>query len=161
MSIYWKTFCTDEQSFVYVWSDTLPTECPNSSLHSIYDFTDIDREEQVLRINNIFTSKTDVYTRALLFQYNSNTLGLLRRIKAIIYCDGTTTNFDVKLMDITNKTVLLETNCTNTNPTIMVDLGVVSSSPTDECILELQIRRGNGGGNIYLYECIVYRGLLS
>lgn len=161
MSTYWRAFCVAENDFVYEWSNTRPTVCPNNSEHTVYEFADVDNEQEVLRMNPVSTTNTNVYNRALLFHYNAPALGILRRIKAIIYCDGTTTNFDVKCIDITNRVVVLETNCTNTNPSVVVDLGVVSSSPTGQCVMELQIKRGNGNGKIYLYELCLYRGLLE
>lgn len=64
-------------------------------------------------------------------------------IKAVVHTnDGR--NMDVRIVDVTNKRVLLDvTNIAYKEP-VMLNLGVPKTLPKEQALIEIQIRRGSG-----------------
>jgi hypothetical protein len=153
MTTLWKLFCTTENIWISVWSDTQPDVCPNNDLHEIVASTIniLNKETEMIHFSNLNKIiSSDVFTRIVLINYHFNTYQTLKRIKCIAYCTGTTTSFTFKLVDLTTASVLLTSTSENTTPDIVTDLGVIEISPTDDAVLELIVKRDNGSGSIYI-----------
>jgi hypothetical protein len=159
MSTRYRIYCITEDSWQYEWSDTPLLECPIDSGHTVNNNScqELEAEKEVLRISGLSSSiKNTSLKRVIQFQYNTDVLGPIRRIKAIAYVDGSSTSFDIQLYDITNVTSLLDTTSSVVVEDSIVDIGVVSSPPSGEVVLEISAKRNNGNGKVKFSEIVVY-----
>lgn len=77
--------------------------------------------------------------------------------KSISYMDSGATSYDIRILDKTNKTILLSTNLTNTEESIQ-DLGVLSNLSTSTSQIEVSIRKngGNKKDKVYIESVTIY-----
>lgn len=163
MSIKWRIYCITESGWQEQWSDTSLTECPNDAGHTINtaSIQELEKSKELLRIpisNSLRGVSTTDYQRVTKFQFNPTLYDTLRVVKIIAYKDGNATSFDVQLYDATNQNELCIGNFTTTVEETVSSLGSVSNLPTEECVLEVNIKR-NGGtqrSTIYIDEIVLY-----
>tara|TARA_R100001163_G_C5068136_1_gene207977 strand:+ start:3328 stop:3945 length:618 start_codon:yes stop_codon:yes gene_type:complete len=63
-------------------------------------------------------------------------------------CSNTDTIYSVRLYDETNFQILFEKTGLNNTDFELIDLGIPLNQPTTDALLELQIKKTNGSGNI-------------
>lgn len=162
MSIRWKIYCTEsgDEGWKSVWSDTEPTTCPNDEAHSInVDSVVMDtREVEVIRLTNLRkTIRKSMFERIVVCQYRPHILGTLRRVCIVVSIEpGTTTEYELELLNITGRYVISTKVITDMNQDVLIDLGVVSNPPTEECCIELNGKRNNGNSIITINEIVFY-----
>lgn len=164
MATKYRIYCTEigDEGWQELWSDTVPTECPNNALHTINanSVQILDVSTEIFRINSFNIGKTsnNNFTRIIKTFYSKNLLPL-RLVKGIVYKTGNMDSFDLQIYDITNQNeLLLVNNITNENEQITINLGIISNPPTNDCIIEINLKK-NGGNNksqIILDELIFY-----
>lgn len=103
MSTQYRVYCVPEGRFVYTWSDTKPTECPNNSNHPI---------------------------RAVLFVKESTineTEGLISNANKISIGGPVNENYELSVTSATNNGVLIKTG--NSSATAALDVQDASGNP--------------------------------
>lgn len=140
-----------EKEIVGRWSLITDTD----ELNNLFDS---DEQQQ---INQLYQSHIKIITSGSITLISSS---VYRTIESIIYkgdianeivkinlnaqaltSDG---NFSARMYDVTNNHLIAEqTGLTNTRPTI-IDLGTIQYQPTNNCLLEIQIKKDSGTGRI-------------
>ena len=157
----WRIYCQEpgDEGWQTVWWNMQPTNCPNSNDHAVnvYSVQEIANETEQIRLTDLNkTVATTNYTRVARAVYNTTILPPIRRIKGTLYCDGTTTSYDVKIVDSTNVTTLLEATLTNTDEeTVALNIGTIDTPPSSEFVAEIYVKRNDGTGSVYVNELIV------
>jgi hypothetical protein len=163
MSTKWRIYCADEseEGWKYIWSDTTPTECPNSSTHQIRGVNSVGIEIPVVRvIPSITSTNSSNYTRIATINYNEDTMGSLRRVKVLSYNDSGATEHSVEVFDATSNISLISANLTSTIDFAVNDVGVFSGTGIDpgENLLEIYLKKtgGNNSQKAYISQIILY-----
>src|SRR3972149_505081 len=133
MSKRWNIYCLDEAGWQFVWSETIPTTCPNNPAHSV----DLTQERRVIAIEKLVMnivprdpiSKSSNWTRMAVFSYDPQSLNKLYRIKLIAYMEPSITSFDCELFDVTNNQSLCQTTFTNTNQDSLLIMTPITTPP--------------------------------
>lgn len=158
MSKKWRIYCTEpgDEGYKYTWSDTVPTECPNDPGHSFNtdSIVVIGRELPLIRI---FPHTTRVrgsnYTEVATCHFNPDDYEVeLRRVNVLSYIDDGATSYDVELFDRNNNVQLAEGNFTNMSGEVQQQFtGVVSSPPSSNTVLEINIKKTGGNNKKYAH----------
>lgn len=148
MSISWRGWCEDESMWIYKWSDTEITQCPNDTNHTLrVDSVSAQYTKKLLVMVDIDADITNtVYTLAKSFSFpGSNLVGNIHSITTTGYIvDAGVTSFDIKVRDTTHDQTIAEiTNLTATTPT-NYNLGAISSVPAGPSSLEVHVRKTGG-----------------
>ena len=160
MTTKYRIYCTEsgDVGWKYVWANSPPTECPNNVAHTVNSgsISEVSKETIFFRVQKLDSTNNTSYTRlaTVLFDGSNH---VLRRVKALSYCDSGVTSYDIQIYDATNTTELISNNFTNSSFQIN-DLGIVSSSPTTEIVLEVYAKKTGGNTSKYTYidEIIFY-----
>ncbi len=167
MSKKWRVYCTEpgDEGYKYVWSDTVITECPNDSGHSVNtDITTLVGSEKPLIRISPYTTKVrgSNYTEVATCHFDPDEYpGELRRVNVLSYIDSGATSYDVEVFDRDNNIQLVETNFTNKSEEVEQQFtGIISSPPSSKTVLEINIRKigGNNKQYVHLSEIIFYFG---
>ena len=160
MSINYRIYCNTEVGWVSTWSDTAPTACPNDAGHSVNENSvqELSISQELLRIPIHANSKSNTFSRLSKFQFNPTVNGTIRTAKAICYKEGTMTDFTVQIYDATHNLEIINVTISNTVEETVVDLGAVTNHPTENCVLEVSIKRngGNSKSIAYVDEIVLY-----
>ena len=151
MSTKWRIYCTEpgDEGWHTAWSDMAITTCPSNVAHSVNSnsVTEIAREKEAFRITpTILDSDSTELLRMARIHYSTSLHGTLRRIKFIGNKEGNISSYDVEVYDVTNQVSLISANFTNTGIDDLNDLGVISSPPSGDVILEINAKQTNGTG---------------
>jgi hypothetical protein len=115
-------------------------------------------------LSHFMTNKTktdssdyvSVATNIYLGSFNS---GVIKKIEVVAWSNNSARSFDIKIIDQTNMTTIVEkTNNTNTSPMI-IDMGVITNCPINRALLILLIRDNNAVINTdfaYINDAIIY-----
>lgn len=97
------------------------------------------------------------YTAMSRFSYRgSGLVGAPTNIKAVAYCSQSTSNYSIRLQDVTNGVTIVEkNNLNNTSPEI-IDLGLVSNIPNGESIFEVQVKSGSASNAVNISSLSLY-----
>lgn len=164
MSIYWRIFCVTDNQWEFEWSDTALTECPVNNLHSVILSSNQDIGQE--KIVSTYSTPVSIITpgffkRICSISYNTSDFGSLRRIKMIAKKSEQATSFDINIVDFTNNIILLTvSNLTNEDDNINIDLGVITSPPNGQVILEISGRL-NGTGELVVNEITLISGFID
>jgi len=162
MTSLWRIYCTDagDTGWQEIWSNTAPTTCPNDIGHTVNSdsIQHIAREVEVLRISGMDTKElqTEYMTRFVQFQYDTDILGPIRRIKVIARGTDGVTSFDLQVYDITNLISLVDTTETNTEPDVVIDMGAIITPPSGSVIIEVSGKRNTSSGSVFMDEVVVF-----
>ena len=162
MSNKYRIYCTDEvdEGFKTVWVDTPPTTCPNDAGHSVNvnSISSIGVVEEALRISNINTKlSSSSFKRVIVFQYNPVVLGEMHSVRILASVSGgNTTSYTLELLNLTNQTTIVSKSITNLSEDVIIDIGTITTPPTEESVIELNVKRDNGSGKITFNEIVVY-----
>lgn len=144
---------------VYVWSDTIPTECPNNSGHTIdtssiniIETRNADRNLPIIPKTTVINNSGYIRIATEIFSGSQYATA-----KSISYMDSSVTSYDIQIYDKYNKQILLTKNLTNTQEGLQ-DLGVLSNLPLSSTQLEISVKRngGNAASNIYIQSVTIY-----
>lgn len=161
MSKKYIIYCTDEvdKGFKVVWGDNPPSECPNDAGHSVNldSVIPIGSIREALRISNIDKRiKSKSKERVIVFQFNPTILGQMRNARILATVRGNTTSYTLELLNLTTRTTIIDTTVTDLSEDVIIDIGTVTNSPTEECVIELNVSRSNGSGQIIFNEIVIY-----
>jgi hypothetical protein len=146
MSTYWRIFCQTENDWSYGWSDTPLTVCQNDSGHTVSsDSTQelyLEKNLMTTSLNQDFNSSD--YIKMFQFTYKSKVAGLYR-LKAVIYSVGNVDSFNVRVINMTTKKIIIETgDITNTDQNILYVLDTATidndASLVEDSVMSLSIR---------------------
>ena len=156
----WRIYCTNEGDVGWqeLWSVAKPTTCPNNVAHSVNpnSVQDIGQEIESVHLYKDKVVNTTSYMRVSKIKYHTSIQGTIRSVKLGIHSDTGVTSYDVQIFDQTNKTELIETTLTNTDIEDNIKTtGVIQSPPSDDFILEVNVKRNGGTGSIYVSEIII------
>lgn len=102
------------------------------------------------------------YFRIADFQYaGSDVNGLINQIDIISYKDNNVTSYDIKIVDVTNATIIKEMTGFSNNSAELIEILPLSNIPTSQALIEIQAKRNGGKGNsksIYFQSINVYYG---
>lgn len=141
MSYRYKILCTIH-GYQEIWSDTLPTTCPINAADPVnQDMTYIDG---MLRpgtqisptLNTISFSQ---FTRVGSAFFDTNSMGVLKRIGLYSYCDEGVTSYTVEVYDRTNLTALATATFSNTNDYALNYVENVTELSSTPVIIEIFI----------------------
>lgn len=157
MSFYYRIFCITEDTWIYHWDNTSPTECPNNSEHQVSGTQLIKSEALVSSYNSINRSiSSTTFSRILLFSYKTSISGTIRRIVILAHSDVGVDSFTIQVFDKTNVNALIETTSTNKIEIEPVDLGAIEFPPDNDVIIEILIKVNSGTGNVYITDISIY-----
>ena len=167
MSKRWRIYCTEpgDEGWQYVWSDTVITECPNDSGHSVNTniTTLVGEEKPLIRILPHTTKvRGSNYTEVATCHFDPDEYsGELRRVKVLSYLDNGATSYDIEVFDRDNNIQLVENNFTNISEEVQQQTtGLISSPPSSKTVLEINIKKTGGNNSKYarISEIIFYFG---
>lgn len=171
MSIRYRVYCKTDQRFEYVWTDTLPTECPVDPAHDINvdSIESYEEEHEVYPISCArYKTKNKSYTRILTFHYDEHTMGIIRRFEYMSYMDKKNEDDDnnppsywIEVYDQTTSTSLMETEFTNTSVDA-VKTQALDTPLIHDHLISINLRRDNSTSsrNVYLESVTPFRILL-
>ena len=164
MSIQWRIYCTEpgDVGWHYEWSDTAITTCPNNPTHTVNpdSVQEVARETEAFRLNfTNLTSEATSYSQIAEMYYPTSIHGPIRRMKFYGALSGSVTSYDIELYDVTNHVSLITKNFTNTDSSILLDLGVVGTPPTGDVTLAVngqQIGGTTTSDYFFIDQIVVY-----
>lgn len=149
----YRIFCSTEGQFVTVWSNTPPTTCPTNGSHDVNpDSVDEVSIEETYHRTAVQSSNTGYVIAMQLLNQPSRPFQFVKVICSVQ--DGTAS---IRLYDVSNVQVLTEsTPFSNVNPAV-VELPAITYVPTEESIVEIQVKKVTGNDNVMLDTVILYR----
>ena len=150
----YRVFCLDENEYVTIISNTIPSECPNNSSHNIN--SDLTSVIQTLNLGNsldIIPRKND-FNKSSYKRLSSNVFPgtSYASAKCVSYMSSSS-SYSIQIFDKNNHQILLEKTFTNTEESIQ-DLGVLTNLSSDLTQLEIS-GKVTGGGKAYLESVII------
>ena len=145
-------------STIALYFDQVLTPTEESDLNSFmttYTFPELNTFQETIRINGYFTAKGARYKKIVNFYYPYTKKDTIDKIELNVYADGSTTSYDVQIIDLLNATKLLEQTLTNTVPDVISNI-TLTSQPTHNAVLEISVKGNNGNGTIHVNEIILY-----
>lgn len=141
-----ETITNGTPTHVYVWSDSVPTECPNDSLHTINTSTITvietkDIEKKITLVSEEISTDQTSNKRIAAGAFPGTTYA---KSKIISKMDSDITSYDITLFDKDNKQTLLTANLTNSGESVQ-DLGELTNLSGSPFQMEVFVKK-NGGG---------------
>ena len=160
MSTKYRVYCTEpgDEGFQYVWSDTVPTECPNDAGHSINVASIIAVSILVPTYRETVHNtkiKSKDYFRISTILYNKK-MGEIKKIKVLSFMDQHVTDYSVEVILRSDFSNIAEAIFTNTTSNIN-DLGTIQSIPDGDVEIEVNIKRTSSKNNKHVHiEKIIF-----
>lgn len=108
--------------------------------------------------SEIQTSNT-TYTSLTTFIYSgSDSIGTIDYIDILGYMDSSNTSYDVKIVNISNNTIIAEKTGLKNDTIQKIDMGTISNVPTSEAIFELQLKSNKNKKKSYITNIVIYFG---
>ena len=160
MSIKYRIYCITEENWKSNYSDTPLTVCPTNNEHTINPDSVQELDISLMIIRHIPTIKnvnSSNYIRIGRFEFDPNSHPI-RMARSMCYISGGLTSMDIELNNTTDNVELLNTNVTNTDEEISVDLGTLSNIPTSKCIIEVNVKCNGVTANTSasIFEVLIY-----
>ncbi len=148
----YKVFCITEGKFVSGWDTSPLTECPNDSGHEVNPDSVCEHQaEETCHRLGIQTNSTTYTTAMQLLNRPSAPINFMK-----VICSTQDGAGQVRLYDITNVQVLAESSSiSNTNP-VVIDLPEITYVPSEDTIVEIQVKKTSGSGMIMLETAFMY-----
>jgi len=162
MSIYWKIYCTEQgdEGWKEIWSDSVPTSCPNNVSHTIMTDSSHEhcREKLISQLApNTNKIKSTKFVRALVCMHMTSIEGKLRRIKLFSNNSKSKDYHIIEIYDATNHISLLESSpIYNTNDGSIIDIGVIHNSPLKDFVLEINVKSNTKSNQITIDRVLLY-----
>jgi hypothetical protein len=164
MSTLWSAYCIDESEIKMVWSDAVPTECPNDPEHSINDdsVSIITKEQYEMSITPFITHIKNVnstdYIKIASFVYDGNSREKIRRIKFTSYVTNSA-SYMVELFDVTNAQVIKESTFNNMEEELN-DLGEITGTNSGEILYNINAKLTNANPlrKVFFNDINIYSG---
>jgi len=123
-------------------SETITSHLADNPTHVIGEQY-YDNNEAIIQLNFSCINKLSnkqTYEEVCLYPYLGNKMGTPKKIYIVSKIDNSSFVYDVRLFDMTNNKIIVEKKSLNNTELQIVDLGELTNLPTEEAILELQIK---------------------